>query len=170
MEKGEYQVKGKDKIFCREYLIDLCAKQAALRAGYAPSTAADAWKWIRDDDPTKPEVKKEIDRLIAERSKRTGINADRVLRELGRIAFADVADVVDAENGGIRKDASREDTAAVAYVRVRKGQVQEKEVRMHDKVRALELLGRHLGTDKKAAGDESTGIVAEILRAVEKIE
>lgn len=161
----------KDKLFCREYLIDLCAKQAALRAGYAPSTAADAWKWIRDDDPTKPEVKAEIDKLMAERSKRTGINADRVLRELGRIAFADVSDVVDAEDGGIKKDASREDTAAVAYVRIRQGRAPEKEVRMHDKVRALELLGRHLGvTDKKAAEDESTGIVAEILRAVEKIE
>lgn len=142
-------MKDRDAAFCTEYLVDFDAKNAALRAGFAPGTARNAAAWINAEHPAKPHLRKEIDRLIALRSARTGITAGRVLQELARIAFADITDVVDTDTGGVRKDASRDDTAAIALVTVKNGKISEKGVRMHDKVHALELLGRHLGMLKE---------------------
>ncbi len=73
----------KQKQFCEEYLIDLNATQAAIRAGYSPDTA----KSVGSENLTKPDLRRRIDAEIAERSKRTGVNADRVVRELAKIAF-----------------------------------------------------------------------------------
>lgn len=138
----------RDKIFCEEYIVDFSPKNAALRAGFRESTAGGAWEWIRDENPTKPECKEYINKLIAERSRRTGITADRVLQELARVAFADISDAVNLDNGAVSPNASRDDTAAIAYVKIKIGAISEREVRMHDKNRALELLGRHLGMMK----------------------
>ena len=136
----------RERRFCEEYLIDLSPQNAALRAGYAPATARNAACWIAPGRPKKPELRGEIDRMLAERSRRTGVNADRVVRELARIAFADVADVMDAGGTDVRGDIARDDSAALAQVRRREtaGGV-ECEIRMHDKNRALQLLGKHLG-------------------------
>ena len=161
----------RDRVFCEEYLIDLSPKNAALRAGFKPNTAAEAWKWIRDEEPTKPAVKAEIDRLMAERSKRTGITAERVLREVARIAFADISDVVDPETGKLLKTAAKDDLAAVAAVKVKKGRRAEGEVRLHDKVHALEMLSKHLDMqNSKGQIDRQAGDLPEILKAVAGIE
>lgn len=138
-----------DKRFVDEYLIDLDAKNAALRAGYKPATAKNAYKWLSDGKGSKPAVKAAIAKAEADRAARTGVSQDRVLMELARVGLANITDVVDGE-GRIIPSASREDTAAIASVKRRSGRVAESEVRMHDKVRALELMGRHLGmfTDK----------------------
>lgn len=133
----------KDKTFAEEYLIDLNAYAAAIRAGYAPGTARNAAAWIREDDPEKPDVKKMVDRLKAERSRRTGVTADRVVMELAKVAFANAGDVIDFETGKVRADAARDDKAAIQSVTVKKGE--QYEVKMADKTRALEMLGRHLG-------------------------
>ena len=135
----------RDCRFCEEYLIDLDAKHAAIRAGFAPSTARNAAEWIKAENPKKPGLRKEIDRLIAERSRRTGVCADRVVRELARIAFADISDVIDTATMKVRADASEDDLAAVAVMKRKIGESTEMEVRLHDKNRALELLGKHLG-------------------------
>ena len=65
----------KNEVFCDEYLIDLNATQAAIRAGYSVESAGS----IGSELLKKPEIRARIDRAMAERSKRTGINADRVL-------------------------------------------------------------------------------------------
>ena len=69
----------KQKMFIDEYLIDLNATQAAIRAGYSPKTAKD----IASQNLAKLNIRIEIDKRMAERSKRVGMNADRVLQELG---------------------------------------------------------------------------------------
>lgn len=136
----------KQKRFVEEYLIDLNAAKAANRAGYSSRTA----KQIGQENLTKPDLQAAIDRAMAERSRRTGINQDRVIDELARIALVNPADVVDANSAAVKADASREDTACIAGVRIRTlvtkdGPVVEREVKFYDKVRALELLGKHLG-------------------------
>lgn len=73
----------KQKKFVEEYLIDLNATQAAIRAGYSPNTAQEQSSRLLSNVM----VKNEIDKAMAERSRRTGINQDRVLRELAKIAF-----------------------------------------------------------------------------------
>lgn len=136
----------KQKRFVEEYLIDLNATQAAIRAGYSPQTAGS----IGQENLTKPEIHAAVAKAEAERSRRTGINADRVVKELARIAFVKITDVVDPIDVTVRRDASDDDLAAVQSVKVKtmdsdKGSSEEREVKLNDKIRALELLGKHLG-------------------------
>ena len=135
----------RDRRFADEYLIDFDAKHAAIRAGYSASTARNAAAWIKADNPEKPKLRALIDRKMADLSRRTGITAERVLRELANVAFVNFDDVV-GEDGKILPDAQRADLAAVAGYKVKDGEdVDEREVKFHDKLRALELIGKHLG-------------------------
>ena len=133
----------KQKRFIEEYLIDLNATQAAIRAGYSPDTA----KSIGSENLTKPDIQARIARAMAERSRRTGVNADRVVMELAKIAFVNAKDVIDPDTATVRADALPEDTAAIQSVKVKTFGEDglEREIKMADKLKALELLGRHLG-------------------------
>ena len=158
----------KDKIMAEEYLIDFDAKNAAIRAGYAVSTARTAAEWIHPEHPTKPKLRELIDRKIAERSRRTGITADRVLIELANVAFANIADFMDPQSGNYRKDAQRSDTAAIASVKIKETQFgTEREIRLADRNRALELLGKHLGmfTDSLQLTNSTPSIVDDVSAA-----
>lgn len=136
----------KQKRFIEEYLIDLNATQAAIRAGYSPDTA----KSIGSENLTKPDIQARIARAMAERSRRTGVNADRVVMELAKIAFVNANDVIDPDTATVRPDALPEDTAAIQSVKVKTFGEDglEREIKMADKLKALELLGRHLGMFK----------------------
>lgn len=136
----------KQKRFIEEYLIDLNATQAAIRAGYSPSTA----KAIGSENLTKPDIKAQIDKAMAERSRRTGVNADRVLMELAKIAFVNAIEVIDPKTATVKEDASSDDTAAIQSVKVKTFGEDglEREIKMADKLKALELLGKHLGMFK----------------------
>ncbi len=139
----------KQKTFCDEYLIDLNATQAAIRAGYSSDSA----KEIGCENLTKPNIRAYIDKEIANRSKRTGINQDRVIRELARIAFVNANDVINMDEATLKADASEDDTATIASVKVKtiptkEGEGVEREIRLADKLKALELLGKHLGMFK----------------------
>ena len=136
----------KQKRFIEEYLIDLNATQAAIRAGYSSDTAYS----IGNENMKKPEIKACIDKAMAERSRRTGVNADRVLMELAKVAFVNASDVIDADTATVKADALPEDTAAIQSVKVKTFGEDglEREVKMADKLKALELLGKHLGMFK----------------------
>lgn len=129
--------------FCEEYLIDLNATQAAIRAGYSPETAGA----IGAENLKKPQIQKAIARAMADRSRRTGVNADRIVMELAKIAFVNAADVIDADDATLKTDAAAEDLAAVQSVKVKSfgDDGVEREIKLADKIKALELLGRHLG-------------------------
>lgn len=139
----------KQKLFVEEYLIDLNATQAAIRAGYSPETAQEQGSRLLSNVM----VKKEIDKAMAERSRRTGVNADRILMELAKIAFVNPANVVNFEEATIKEDAPDEDLAAVASVKVKRfptknGEGIEREIKFYDKTKAMDLAGRHLGMFK----------------------
>ncbi len=145
----------KNEAFCDEYLIDLNATQAAIRAGYSVESAGS----IGSELLQKPEIRARIDKAMAERSRRTGINADRVLRELARVAFVDPSQVIDLNTAEVKPDAIKDDLAAIAGMKVKYvphkdfdedgepiiEQAIEREVRLADKLKALELCGKHLG-------------------------
>lgn len=136
----------KQKRFCEEYLIDLNATQAAIRAGYSSKTA----NVIGSENLAKPNIRAHIDKAMAERSKRTGVTADRVVRELARIAFVNAPDVIDMDDATIRENANIDDTAVIASVKVKKipteeGMGIEREIKLADKLKALELLMKHTG-------------------------
>ena len=136
----------KQKRFVEEYLIDLNATQAAIRAGYSPDTA----QQMGSENLSKPVIKNAIDKVIAERSRRTGINQDRVIQEIAKLAFLNPIDVIDMDEATIKGEANRDDTACIASVKVKvipgeDGNITEREVKTYDKLKALELLGKHLG-------------------------
>lgn len=136
----------KQKRFVEEYLIDLNATQAAIRAGYSPDSA----KEIGSENLTKPDIAKAVDQAIAERSRRTGANADRVVRELAKIAFVNAGEVVDLDTALLMDKISDDDMAAIQSVKVKTFGEDgiEREVKLADKLKALELLGKHLGLFK----------------------
>ena len=91
-----------------------------------------------------------IAKAMAERSKRTGINQDRVVLELAKIAFVKMTDVVDPDTGEILPNASDDDLACIESMKFKQSDNQyggsiEREVKLSPKMKALELLGRHLG-------------------------
>lgn len=135
----------KQKRFVEEYLIDLNATQAAIRAGYSPHTAKD----IGCENLAKPNIAAAISQAMAERSRRTGINQDRVLQELARIGFAKITDVVDPETAKIKLDASDDDLACIQSIKIKPNEFgTEREVKLYDKKSALVDLGKHLGLFK----------------------
>lgn len=131
--------------FVEEYLIDLNAKRAAIRAGYKPDNADVVGYQLLQ----KTSVKNAIEKAMAERSRRTGINQDRVLLELAKIAFVNIADVVDLDDASVRAGASDEDLACIQSVKIKPNEYgTEREIKMYDKKASLELLGKHLGMFK----------------------
>ena len=136
----------KQDTFVEEYLVDLNATQAAIRAGYSVKTANEQASRLL----ANVKIQTKIAKAMAERSKRTGVNQDRVILELARIAFANARDIINPEDGSIRADATEDDLACIQSVKVKtmngdKGYSEEREVRLHNKMEALEKLGRHLG-------------------------
>ena len=135
----------KQQRFVEEYLIDLNATQAAIRAGYSPKTATA----IASENLAKPNISAAIACAMAERSKRTGITQDRVLEELAKVAFIKLTDIVD-DTGKIKADATDEDRACIESNKYKRtdtdtGYSEEREVKASPKLKALELIGRHLG-------------------------
>lgn len=98
---------------------------------------------------TKPNIQQAIAEHMAERSRRTGVNQDRVVLELAKIAFVRMTDVVDS-NGRIKQDASADDLSCIESIKYKEsdnefGGSVEREVKIASKMKALELLGKHLG-------------------------
>ncbi len=135
----------KQQRFCDEYLIDLNATQAAIRAGYSVKTANEQGSRLL----AKLSIQEAIGKEMAERSKRTGINQDRVVIELAKLAFVNIADVVDLENATVKTSATDEDLACIQSVKIKPSEFgTEREIKLYDKKASLELLGRHLGMFK----------------------
>lgn len=156
----------KQQRFCDEYLIDLNATQAAIRAGYSPKTAEQlAYQLLQ-----KTSVQNHIAELQKEREKRTEITQDSVLHELALIAFAKASDyarvvekdavvevdgnmvpVLDEDGNQVKyrtvepilTDELTEDQKKAIAV-IKKGR-DGFEIKPYSKIQALELLGKHLG-------------------------
>lgn len=80
----------KQERFVEEYLVDLNATQAAIRAGYSEKTA----HTIGHENLSKPEIATAIAEAKQERSKRTQVTQDRVVQELAKLGFADIRKAV----------------------------------------------------------------------------
>ena len=135
--------------FVREYLVDLNATAAAIRAGYSEKTA----RAIGCENLTKPDIQAAIQQEMAKRAQRTEITADKVLKEFAKLAFFDPRNLFDDK--GNPKDITELDddtAAALAGLDV----VQEVDpdsgttsyttrYKLASKQAALDSLGRHLG-------------------------
>lgn len=140
------KLNAKRQQFVDEYLVDLNATQAAIRAGYSVKTANEQGARLL----ANVSVQEAVAKAMAERSKRTGISQDRIVLELAKLAFVNANDLIDPEDASIRAGASEDDLACIQSVKVKtmdgeKGTSTEREIRLNDKMKALELLGKHLG-------------------------
>src|SRR5580704_8983554 len=93
---GPMKLTPKQARFVQEYLIDLNAAQAAIRAGYSAKTA----RVIGHENLTKPDIAAAIKKAMAERAERTELTADWVVDELRKIAGANMADYMKANPAG----------------------------------------------------------------------
>lgn len=163
--------------FVEEYLVDLNATQAAMRAGYSAKTANEQGSQLL----AKLSIQEEIQKRVKERSERTGITSDMVVNELALIAFSDLKDFIQIDKEGAIKmrhfkklpaGATRllkklkEKSVVLGDASVDEGddtakQKQlikvSKEIELHDKLKALELLGRHLGMFDKKLSEGGNG-------------
>ena len=159
-------LKPKHRRFVDEYLVDLNATKAAVRAGYSERSAgAQGHRLIN-----LTEIADAIRKAQRERAERTGIRADRVLEELARIAFANMSDYMrTTDEGDAFVDLSkltREQASAISEVIVedfRDGRganardVRRVKFKLIDKRQALSDLGKHLGlfTDRRGTPGEA---------------
>lgn len=144
--RGSRGLTPKQARFVEEYLVDLNATQAAIRSGYSRRTA----EKIGSENLHKPEVSAAIEQGKKALSEKTGITQDRVLKELARVAFADPRRVMRWSESGVSpipsEDLSDDDAAIVSSVTETKTKDGgSMKIQTNDKIRALELLGKHLG-------------------------
>lgn len=131
--------------FALEYIVDLNATAAATRAGYSEKTAR--WQGARLLE--NPLVAEEITRLMDERSTRTKIGADWILRRLAAEADADMADIYNRDmtlkpvhdwpeiwRKGL--------VAGVDVQQIMEGAGTIVKVKISDRIKRLELLGKHV--------------------------
>ena len=143
----------KQAAFVAEYLVDLNATQAAIRAGYSERTAGSQGERLLK----KVEVQIALAEAQQARSKRTEITQDRVLQEYAKLAFldprrfydssgnlidipnlpADVAAAISGMDIAVEK-AGTDDSGAPVFAQVRK-------IKLSDKKGALDSVARHLG-------------------------
>lgn len=156
----------KQKEFCNQYLIERNGKHAAIKAGYSEKTAEQQASRLLSN----VKVQKYLRQRMQDRIERTEITQDMVLFEIANIAFSNAADyaevvervamteidgqmipVLDADGNPVKYKAvepvltaNLTENQKRALAVIKKGR-DGFEIKAYDKVRALELLGKHLG-------------------------
>lgn len=144
----------KQERFVAEYLVDLNATQAAIRAGYSPKTAKEQGARLL----TNVHIQKAVQERRQQHQANTGLTVERVLLEAMRLAFFDIRKLTDAEGNPIPINQLDDDTAAaiqgleLATERSRDEDGSVTVVRKYkiaDKNAAVERLFKHLGLFQK---------------------
>jgi len=163
----------KQEAFCSEYLVDLNATQAAIRAGYSKKTAGSQGF----DLLKKPEIEARIAELMAVRGKRTEITADRVVQELAKIAFATMRAFVNVDEFGQPQidlsgtdddqlDALAEVQTETVVEQSGRGDqkqtdvIRKTKIKLHDKLGALRELAEHTGVFDKSNAKKADALSA----------
>lgn len=157
----------KQLLFCQEYLVDLNATQAAIRAGYSPKTAQMQSSRLL----LNVIIQRFISELKAKRSDKVECTAEMVLLELMKIGFSDIGEYLD--NGFSLKQIMelKEKSRAIQSITIDEfegefGKNRSVKFKLHDKQRALEMIGKHIGffeADNKQKGDTIAPVVTTIV-------
>jgi phage terminase small subunit len=166
--------------FCQEFLVDMNATKAAIRAGYSEKTA----HVIGQENLRKPVIMERLAELQQKTLHKLEVTRERIMEEYAKIGFSDITDYLEVEeydakdydNGGFRKetrviihpteDMPKRKTAAIAEVRQTKEGIA---IKLHDKKGALDSMARYLGMFKDKL--EVTGSMrTEILHDLKKLD
>lgn len=137
----------KQEMFCREYLTDLNATQAAIRAGYSAKTA----NRTAHENMTKPEIQARLAELMKERNQKAQISSEYVLNRLVEIDQLDVLDILNDEGDmkPVKEWPKSWRTTLSGLDIIAMGSDQDtttlvKKIKWPDKLKNLELLGKHI--------------------------
>ena len=136
-KKGELTTK--QKIFCKEYVIDLNASQACLRAGYKTKKA----HILGAQCLKKPHIQKEIARLMKPRVEKLNLTADMVIKELMKLGFGSTQSLFDKDGNLIPIHELPADVAA-SITEVSEDQAGTRKYKTASKTESLKLLGQYL--------------------------
>lgn len=166
MGQSEVSIQQRYKTFVHEYVANGCnGTQAAIKAGYAPSSAAAAAGKLLHS----PLVRLLIDEFLERQAARTGLNAERVLNEVRRVAFADMRKLY-RPDGTLKSPAEWDDDTAAMVAAVESVEIAgekdatlyTKKVKLWDKNSALEKAMKHLGMFERDNAQRSENIQIQI--------
>ena len=169
----------KQELFCKEYIKDLNATQAALRSGYKENAAyATGAENLR-----KPQIQHRIAELSSERNKKVQVDAEYVLNRLYEIDQLDIIDIMNDDMYGFKKlsewpKAWRQSLSGIDINELFDYNGNEKElsglvkkIKWPDKVKNLELLGKHVtvGAFAKDESSSSEDLASSVSKLIDKL-
>jgi len=145
----------KQAAFCREYVIDYNATQAAIRAGFSKNGAA----VTGDRLLRKSNISAFIDELEAEKQAKRDVTIDKILSEYAKIAFTDLPGIINYSRGIMSlsdfEKLTPDQRACIKKFKIKTGKpladdpdkvpCDYVEIELHDKMHALDMMGKHLG-------------------------
>lgn len=164
----------KQRLFVQEYLIDLNATQAAIRAGYSEHTAKD----IGCENLAKPNIQAAIQEAMAKRLERTQLSQDKTLREYARLAYSDPRKFFKKDGSLIPIHELDDDTAAcIGGIDIQEHWegtgndaelIKTKKIKIIDKLGALRDVGKHQGIFEKDNNQKNIAAVMGVLALLPK--
>jgi phage terminase small subunit len=173
----------KQLLFCKEYIKDLNATQAAIRAGYSPKTARSQAQRLL----TNVDIQNQIQIEMNNRAGRVERSADDVIRLLWKMATLDMADYITVAEGG--------EVQAIPFDQLPEGasklisEIEEKSVikessdgkeltkysnlkyKLPEKTKCIEMLGRHYGIfNDKLHTPDMVDLAAVLNKAQERLD
>lgn len=173
---SELKLTDKQEFFCREYLLDLNATQAAIRAGYSEKSA----QAIGTENLSKPLIQQRIQTLKNERSESVKTDSEYVLRRLREIDELDIIDIMLDDMTGFRPlsewpkswriSLSGIDIQTIVIADGSEEPMEKlvRKIKWPDKTKNLELIGRHVGVkawdkEKESQGDDLSTAVNKLI-------
>ena len=145
------EITNRDKLFLLELLADpkLNPEKAALKVGYSRNTArTKAYLWVSNSKQNpKPHVKEMYDKLLSARIEKLEVTVEKIEAELIKIAFCNLADILKKMDYQISteklKNLDENERAAISEIsEINNEGFERKRIKVHAKLRALELLGK----------------------------
>lgn len=159
----------RQKLFITEYLIDRNGTQAAIRAGFSENGAAvQAARLLSNVN-----IASEIEKRTEKHAEKSGLTAERVLKEIERLCFSDTRKLLN-EDGSLKATSEWDDDTAASVAGVEifeefegKGEARElvgytKKLKIWDKNAALEKAAKHLGLYEKDNAQQRPNIVMQM--------
>lgn len=145
---GQNKLTDKQERFCQEYLIDLNAKQAAIRAGYSADTAEVQGSRLLSNAKVQEYISARQHKI----ANKLEVTAERTLLEYARIAYSDVRNLYD-ESGRLKPISELDEDTARTISSVETDEIKDegnyigdvRKVKLWNKLGALDSLAKHLG-------------------------
>lgn len=168
----------KQEMFCREYIIDFNATQAAIRAGYSKKTAGS----VGGENLKKPEIMNRVNELTGERTQRVQFDADEVLRRLAILSRSNIKNFAKPDGHGgltmhVPDDISDDDMYCISELTTEEYDVKDGEgtipvkktkIKFVDKLKAIEVAGKHVGVQAFAEKKE-VGVTDDLKDTLDKM-